>query len=75
MIYRLIHRGTVEERMMDMTKKKMLLEHLVVGKMKKSKLSQVCFCRLKLHSYYFYIRSEFKGRITKMILFCYLKWM
>ncbi|KAL9819539.1 CHD3-type chromatin-remodeling factor CHR7 [Arabidopsis thaliana] len=32
MIYRLIHKGTVEERMMEITKNKMLLEHLVVGK-------------------------------------------
>ncbi|KAG0499918.1 hypothetical protein HPP92_004609 [Vanilla planifolia] len=29
MIYRLITRGTIEERMMQMTKKKMILEHLV----------------------------------------------
>ncbi|URD94467.1 CHD3-type chromatin-remodeling factor [Musa troglodytarum] len=34
MIYRLITRGTIEERMMQMTKKKMILEHLVVGRLK-----------------------------------------
>ncbi|GLJ18092.1 hypothetical protein SUGI_0319430 [Cryptomeria japonica] len=34
MIYRLITRGTVEERVMQMTKKKMILEHLVVGRLK-----------------------------------------
>ncbi|KAH9303461.1 hypothetical protein KI387_015044, partial [Taxus chinensis] len=40
MIYRLITRGTVEERMMQMTKKKMILEHLVVGRMKTQVLDQ-----------------------------------
>lgn len=34
MIYRLVTRATVEERMMQMTRKKMVLEHVVVGKMK-----------------------------------------
>lgn len=34
MIYRLITRGSIEERMMQMTKKKMVLEHLVVGRLK-----------------------------------------
>jgi len=34
MIYRLITRGTIEERMMQLTKKKMILEHLVVGRLK-----------------------------------------
>lgn len=34
MIYRLITRGTIEERMMQFTKKKMILEHLVVGRLK-----------------------------------------
>ncbi|KAH7280823.1 hypothetical protein KP509_36G015700 [Ceratopteris richardii] len=34
MIYRLVTRGTIEERMMQMTKKKMVLEHLVVGRLK-----------------------------------------
>jgi hypothetical protein len=32
---------TIEERMMQMTKKKMVLEHLVVGRMKKEYLNQV----------------------------------
>ncbi|XP_047075437.1 CHD3-type chromatin-remodeling factor PICKLE [Lolium rigidum] len=35
MIYRLVSRGTIEERMMQLTKKKMILEHLVVGKLTK----------------------------------------
>ncbi|KAK9828698.1 hypothetical protein WJX72_001585 [[Myrmecia] bisecta] len=33
MIYRLVTRATIEERMMQQTKKKMVLEHLVVQKM------------------------------------------
>lgn len=41
MIYRLITRGTIEERMMQMTKKKMVLEHLVVGKLKTQNINQV----------------------------------
>lgn len=41
MIYRLVTRGTIEERMMEMTKKKMILEHLVVGRMKNQMLNQV----------------------------------
>ncbi|KAG0556719.1 hypothetical protein KC19_11G074300 [Ceratodon purpureus] len=40
MIFRLVTRGTIEERMMQMTKKKMVLEHLVVGRMKKENLNQ-----------------------------------
>ncbi|EFH45565.1 hypothetical protein ARALYDRAFT_328538 [Arabidopsis lyrata subsp. lyrata] len=40
MIYRLIHRATVEERMVEITKKKMLLEHLVVGNMENPHLRQ-----------------------------------
>ncbi|XP_024004425.1 CHD3-type chromatin-remodeling factor PICKLE [Eutrema salsugineum] len=40
MIYRLINRGTVEEKIVQVSKKKMLLEHLVVGKMQSQKLSQ-----------------------------------
>jgi chromodomain-helicase-DNA-binding protein 4 len=35
MIYRLVSRGTIEERMMQLTKKKMVLEHLVVGRLTK----------------------------------------
>jgi SNF2 family DNA or RNA helicase len=31
MIYRLVTRGTVEERTIEMAKKKMMLTHLVVG--------------------------------------------
>lgn len=42
MIFRLVTRGTIEERMMQMTKKKMVLEHLVVGRMKKENINQVC---------------------------------
>ncbi|KAJ4952799.1 hypothetical protein NE237_029631 [Protea cynaroides] len=40
MIYRLISRGTIEERMMQMTKKKMVLEHLVVGRLKTQNINQ-----------------------------------
>ncbi|XP_057522880.1 CHD3-type chromatin-remodeling factor PICKLE-like isoform X2 [Amaranthus tricolor] len=40
MIYRLITRGSIEERMMQMTKKKMVLEHLVVGKLKTQNINQ-----------------------------------
>uniref|UniRef100_A0A2P2L869 Chromodomain helicase DNA binding protein n=1 Tax=Rhizophora mucronata TaxID=61149 RepID=A0A2P2L869_RHIMU len=40
MIYRLVTRGTIEERMMQMTKKKMVLEHLVVGKLKTQNINQ-----------------------------------
>ncbi|XP_062228270.1 CHD3-type chromatin-remodeling factor PICKLE-like [Phragmites australis] len=36
MIYRLVSRGTIEERMMQLTKKKMILEHLVVGRLTKT---------------------------------------
>lgn len=41
MIFRLVTRGTIEERMMQMTKKKMVLEHLVVGRMKAQVMNQV----------------------------------
>ena len=41
MIYRLITRGTIEERMMQLTKKKMVLEHLVVGRLKAQNINQV----------------------------------
>lgn len=41
MIYRLVSRGTIEERMMQLTKKKMVLEHLVVGKLKAQSVNQV----------------------------------
>ncbi|CAK8569972.1 unnamed protein product [Lathyrus sativus] len=40
LIYRLITRGTIEERMVEMTKKKMLLEHLVVGSIKTQNFNQ-----------------------------------
>ncbi|KAK1550249.1 hypothetical protein Q3G72_016142 [Acer saccharum] len=40
MIFRLVHRGTIEERMMQMTKKKMVLEHLVVGRLKAQNINQ-----------------------------------
>uniref|UniRef100_A0A7N0U7Q7 CHD3-type chromatin-remodeling factor PICKLE n=1 Tax=Kalanchoe fedtschenkoi TaxID=63787 RepID=A0A7N0U7Q7_KALFE len=40
MIYRLITRGTIEERMMQLTKKKMVLEHLVVGHLQKQGMNQ-----------------------------------
>ncbi|KAF5726268.1 CHD3-type chromatin-remodeling factor PICKLE isoform X2 [Tripterygium wilfordii] len=40
MIFRLVTRGTIEERMMQMTKKKMVLEHLVVGKLKTQNINQ-----------------------------------
>ncbi|KAK8943573.1 CHD3-type chromatin-remodeling factor PICKLE [Platanthera guangdongensis] len=40
MIYRLVTRGTIEERMMQMTKKKMILEHLVVGRLKAQTVNQ-----------------------------------
>lgn len=42
MIYRLVTRGTIEERMMELTKKKMVLEHLVVGRLKAQNINQVC---------------------------------
>lgn len=40
MIFRLVTRGSIEERMLQMTKKKMVLEHLVVGRMKTQVLNQ-----------------------------------
>ncbi|KAG8093796.1 hypothetical protein GUJ93_ZPchr0012g21180 [Zizania palustris] len=40
MIYRLVSRGTIEERMMQLTKKKMVLEHLVVGRLTKANIVQ-----------------------------------
>ncbi|CAI0416517.1 unnamed protein product, partial [Linum tenue] len=40
MIYRLITRGSIEERMMQLTKKKMVLEHLVVGRLKAQNINQ-----------------------------------
>ncbi|XP_047325059.1 CHD3-type chromatin-remodeling factor PICKLE-like [Impatiens glandulifera] len=40
LIYRLITRGSIEERMMQMTQKKMVLEHLVVGKLKSQNINQ-----------------------------------
>ncbi|PQQ21046.1 CHD3-type chromatin-remodeling factor PICKLE [Prunus yedoensis var. nudiflora] len=40
MIYRLVTRGSIEERMMEMTKKKMVLEHLVVGRLKAQNINQ-----------------------------------
>lgn len=48
MIFRLITRGTIEERMMQMTKKKMVLEHLVVGRLKAQNINQVCILFLGL---------------------------
>lgn len=48
MIYRLITRGTIEERMMQMTKKKMILEHLVVGRLKAQNVNQACFSSYEL---------------------------
>jgi chromodomain-helicase-DNA-binding protein 4 len=44
MIYRLITRGTIEERMIEIAKKKMVLEHLVVGGMKGENINQVIVC-------------------------------
>ncbi|XP_047326657.1 CHD3-type chromatin-remodeling factor PICKLE-like [Impatiens glandulifera] len=40
LILRLVTRGTIEERMMQITKKKMVLEHLVVGKLKSHHINQ-----------------------------------
>ncbi|XP_061365248.1 CHD3-type chromatin-remodeling factor PICKLE isoform X2 [Gastrolobium bilobum] len=40
LIYRLITRETIEERMMQLTKKKMVLEHLVVGRLKAQNINQ-----------------------------------
>ncbi|XP_057845926.2 CHD3-type chromatin-remodeling factor PICKLE [Cryptomeria japonica] len=40
MIFRLVNRGTIDERMMQLTKKKMILEHLVVGRLKTQVLNQ-----------------------------------
>lgn len=46
MIYRLISRCTIEERMMQMTKKKMILEHLVVGRLKAQNINQVRYIKV-----------------------------
>ncbi|KAK7377174.1 hypothetical protein VNO80_02594 [Phaseolus coccineus] len=40
MVYRLITRGTIEEKMIQMTKKKMVLEHLVVGRLQSENIKQ-----------------------------------
>ncbi|CAM6088601.1 unnamed protein product [Calypogeia fissa] len=40
MIYRLVTRGTIEERMMQMTRKRMVLEHNVMGRAKTQVFSQ-----------------------------------
>ncbi|PIA60920.1 hypothetical protein AQUCO_00300438v1 [Aquilegia coerulea] len=40
MIFRLITRDSIEERMMQLTKKKMVLEHLVVGRLKAQNINQ-----------------------------------
>ncbi|WCJ30367.1 Chromodomain-helicase-DNA-binding protein 5 [Euphorbia peplus] len=40
MIFRLVTRGSIEERMMQLTKKKMVLEHLVVGRLKAQNINQ-----------------------------------
>lgn len=51
MIYRLVTRGSIEERMMEMTKKKMVLEHLVVGRLKAQNINQVCkYLRMRYFS-------------------------
>ncbi|XP_019089022.1 PREDICTED: CHD3-type chromatin-remodeling factor CHR7 [Camelina sativa] len=39
-VYRLVHRHSVEEKIIDIAKKKMLLQHLVVGKLKQPHLTQ-----------------------------------
>ncbi|XP_019087304.1 PREDICTED: CHD3-type chromatin-remodeling factor CHR7-like [Camelina sativa] len=39
-VYRLVHRHTVEEKIIQIAKKKMLLQHLVVGKLKQPQLTQ-----------------------------------
>lgn len=57
MIFRLITRGTIEERMMQMTKKKMVLEHLVVGRLKNQNINQVRFCLNPRHGFMF-VRIE-----------------
>lgn len=51
LIYRLVTRGTIEERMMQMTKKKMVLEHLVVGRLKAQNINQVHTCLSKVKVY------------------------
>ncbi|XP_027939210.1 CHD3-type chromatin-remodeling factor PICKLE isoform X1 [Vigna unguiculata] len=40
MIYRFIARGTIEERMIQLTKKKRVLEHLVVGRLQDENIKQ-----------------------------------
>ncbi|XP_023635622.1 CHD3-type chromatin-remodeling factor CHR7 isoform X1 [Capsella rubella] len=40
LIYRMVHSNSVEEKILKMSKQKMLLERLVVGQFKQSKLSQ-----------------------------------
>lgn len=55
MIFRLITRGTIEERMMQMTKKKMVLEHLVVGRLKNQNINQVRFCLNPRHRFMVYV--------------------
>ncbi|KAI3522883.1 hypothetical protein L1887_00935 [Cichorium endivia] len=48
MIFRLITKGTIEERMMEMTNKKIVLEHLVVGKLKNQNINKEELCILQL---------------------------
>jgi hypothetical protein len=58
LIYRLITRGTIEERMMQLTKKKMVLEHLVVGRLKAQNINQVIIFFLWLRLLVVYVIIE-----------------
>lgn len=64
MIFRLITRGTIEERMMQMTKKKMVLEHLVVGRLKAQNINQVSFFCLNFPYKCNRIKSVFIVKVT-----------
>nr|GMD40898.1 CHD3-type chromatin-remodeling factor PICKLE [Ipomoea batatas] len=80
MIYRLILRGTIEERMMQMTKKKMVLEHLVVGRLKAQNINQVieldCFKQILFHSSFYQcmIGNRSSQNIRLTIQFMYLSY-
>ena len=67
-MYRLITRGTIEEKMIQMTKKKMVLEHLVVGKLQSENIKQVNFTFIM--TLYVVIHSHFQG--THVIQINYL---
>lgn len=53
MIYRFVSRATVEERILEVAKKKLLLEHVVVQDGNKSMTQVQCLqiCRIVLHRF------------------------